>query len=64
MVASSTPAAGTSLVSIPDGVPTARMAASGEASRSAAAMARSGLMCPAVPPPARTMDGVLEVMEG
>jgi len=54
MVASSRPAAGTSLVSIPFGVPTARRRTSGRASRTAWAMARRGLICPAVPPPART----------
>ena len=62
MVASSTPAAGTSRVSMPDGVPTASSLAPGEADRRAAAIARSGLMWPAVPPPARTMDRFWEVI--
>ncbi len=41
---------------MPWGVPTARILASGRSDVMASAMASNGLMCPAVPPPARTTE--------
>ncbi len=51
----SSPACGTTVDSIPFGVPTQASVTSGSAARKASAVATMGEMCPAVPPPARMM---------